>query len=283
MQFEPGTSPKHINDLAKSILLIIIGALITITIVYGIEYFNPKQEPAPVAVEPITKTDLVVKNKTTETPTPAPTNPEAPKEKVYSQDELNKIFEMDKKSKDTKLFYSERLGVGFTYAPRKDFPESSLDTVKEIGNKIYLTDGSKEADTNPSGYGNSLEIFTKNTKDSLEKAINKEFLAGANPKDCFIAIKTYSPLYRGYISYVPDKTKLNDDNVYLGGAVNCPAKAMPTYIGNEGATSFFVLNEKDISSTKYGFLNLGSGSLTANSGYTRDTEGSWFKTIRFLK
>lgn len=282
MQIEPGTSPKHRYELIKAILLVIIGALITITIVYGIDYFSPKQEPTPVTIEPVAKTDPVVENKTTETPAPAPTNPEATKEKVYSQDELNKIFEMDKKSKDTKLFYSERLGVGFTYAPRKDFPELSLDTVKEIGNKIYLTDGSKEADANPSGYGNSLEVFTKNPNDPLDKAIAKEFLVGANPKDCFVSVKKYSPLYRGYISYVPDKTKLNDDNAFYGGEVNCPSKALP-YIGNEGATSFFILNEKDFNTTKYGFLSLGSGAQSANAGYKDNKNMPWIETIRFLK
>jgi|688.fasta_scaffold19441_19 hypothetical protein len=281
MQIEPGTSPKHRYELIKATLLVIIGALITITVVYGIDYFSPKAEPTPVdVVEPVAQTEPIVEEISTPSPEPTPT-PETPKEKVYTQDELNTIFEMDKKSKDTKLFYSPKLGVGFTYAPRKDFPESSLDRVKELENKICITDGVEDVNISPCGH--SLEIFTKDTKDSLEQAITKEFLAVANPKDCFVSIKKDSSLYRGYISYIPDKTKLNDDNVYLGGAVNCPAKAMPTYIGNEGATSFFVLNEKDVSSNKYGFLNLGSGSVTANSGYKGDFEGSWFNTIRFLK
>jgi hypothetical protein len=283
MTIEPGTSPKHRYELIKATLLVIVGALIAITIVYGIPYFSPKEVADPietVATVPEVKSPPVVEN----TPTPVPTpTPETPKEKVYSQEELNTIFEMNKKSKDTKLFYSPKLGVGFTYAPRKDFPESSLDTVKESENKICLTDRLEENNANYADCGHSLEVFTKDTKDTLEQAISKEFIVGANPKDCFVSIKKYSSLYRGYISYVPDKTKLNDDNAYYGGAVNCPAKAMPNYIGNEGATSFFILNEKDITSTKYGFLNLGSGSLTSNSGYNGDSEGSWFNTIRFLK
>ena len=136
MQIEPGTSPKHRYELIKATILVIIGALITITVVYGIDYFSPKAEPDPVdVVEPITQTEPIVEEISTPSPEPTPT-PEAPQEKVYSQDELNTIFEMDKKKPETKLFYSEKLGVGFTYAPRKDFPESSLDTVNESGNKI---------------------------------------------------------------------------------------------------------------------------------------------------
>lgn len=282
MQIEPGNSPKHRYELIKSALLVIIGALITITVVYGIDYFRPKSEPNPVdVVEPVAKTDTVVEETSTL---------EDPKEKVYSQEELNQIFEMDKKSPDTKLFYSERLGVGFTYAPyNPTFEEGmsseglNLNTIKEIGNKIYLTDGTGAANSDPSSWGgHSLEIFNKDQKDSLDQAITKEFLVGANPKDCFMAIKTYSPLYRGYISYVPDKTKLNDDNAFYGGEVNCPSKAMP-YIGNEGSTSFFVLNEKDVNTTKYGFLSIGSGAQSASSGYKDNKDSPWFDTIRFLK
>jgi hypothetical protein len=289
-QIEPGTSPKHRYELIKATLLVIIGALITVTIVYGLEYFTPKDVSAPIepaVTTPEVKPSPVVDN----TPSPVtttPTTPETPKEKVYSQDELNKIFEMDKKKPGTKLFYSPKLGVGFTYATltKQEDPigNLSLSTVKEINNKIYLTDGTENPNTNPSDWGgNSLEIFTKDSKDNLEQAIAKEFLIGANQKDCFVAVKKYSSLYRGYISYVPDKTKLNDDNAYYGGAVNCPAKAIPNYIGNEGTTSFFVLNEKDVNTSKYGFLSIGSGAQSANTGYKDNKDIPWYDTIRFLK
>jgi hypothetical protein len=43
MAIEPGTSPKHRYELIKATLLVIVGALITITIVYGIPYFSPKE------------------------------------------------------------------------------------------------------------------------------------------------------------------------------------------------------------------------------------------------
>ena len=274
MPIETGTSPKHRYELIKATLLVIIGALITITIVYGIEYFTPKPESTTLSTEilPSDEATTITENQPADQP------------KKYSQEELNQIFEMDKKSPDTKLYYSENLGVGFTYAPRKDFPESSLDTVREIDNKIYLTDGTENPNSNPSDWGgHSLEIFNKDSKDILEQAITKEFLIGANPKDCFVSVKKYSSFYRGYISYVPDKAKLNDDNAFYGGAVNCPAKAMPTYIGNEGATSFFILNEKDVNNSKYGFLSIGSGAQSATAGYNDNKDIFWDNTIRFLK
>ena len=277
MPIEPGTSPKHRYELIKATLLVIVGALITITIVYGIPFFSPKEVSDPI--EPVTTTPPTVENTT------AP-DQDTPTKKVYTQEELNTIFEMDKKSPDTKLYYSPKLGVGFTYAPLTKQEDSvgnlSLNTVKEIGNKIYLTDGSEEANADPSAYGQILEVFTKDSKDNLEQAITKEFLVGAVTGDCFVVTKKYQSYYRGYISYVPDKTKINDDNAFYGGEVNCPTKAMP-YIGLEGATSFFVLNEKDINSTHYGFLSIGSGAQRANSGYKENETGSWIDTIRFLK
>ena len=62
MQIEPGTSPKHRYELIKATLLVIIGALITITVVYGIDYFRPKSEPNTMIVEPGSSTEPIVED-----------------------------------------------------------------------------------------------------------------------------------------------------------------------------------------------------------------------------
>jgi|GEM_PF-643574 len=283
MQIEPGTSPKHRYELIKATLLVIVGALITITIVYGVPYFSPKEVADPietVATNPEVKPTPVVENTSAPVPTPTPT-PEAPKEKVYTQDELNTIFEMNKKKPGTKLFYSPKLGVGFTYAPRKDFPELTPDTVTEIDNIIYLSE--KESAT-PSklkeGYGLSLEVFTKDPKDTLDQAVTKEFLAGADSKNCFIVSQKDSkipyakngPFVISQISYPP-----SEDSVIAGD--KCPLKAQP--YAQTNAAQFFFAEKKD--SSQYGFLGLGQGAVTADSGINGDDVGSWTDTIRFLK
>ena len=109
MAIEPGTSPKHRYELIKATLLIIVGALITITIVYGIPFFSPKDVPDPI--ETVVTTPETNTVSSVDSTTPAQDNTT---KKVYSQEELNTIFEMDKKKPGTKLFYSEKLGVGFT-------------------------------------------------------------------------------------------------------------------------------------------------------------------------
>jgi hypothetical protein len=265
MQIEPGTSPKHRYELIKATLLVIIGALITITVVYGIDYFSPKQEPAPVAV------DTVVENKPTETP--APTNPEDPKEKVYSQDELNKIFEMDKKKPGTKLFYSDNLGVGFTYIDNENPKE--MVSIKEVDNYIYF-DYPNRSDKYP-----KLEIFTKDPTETLDQAIAKEFLFGANLKDCFIINTSNSK--KGYISaeisFRRNDAYLNDVNNYDSEENKnqmCPKKAHPYTITN-GAQYFFMQPEKP---SQYGFVRIGQ-DIGPLSGFPDIRD--WSETIRFLK
>lgn len=46
------------------------------------------------------------------------------------------MFDLSKKEQDTKIYYSDKLGVGFTYAPN---PDNFSIKVTEIGNKIYIS------------------------------------------------------------------------------------------------------------------------------------------------
>ena len=169
MQIEPGTSPKHRYELIKATLLVIVGALIAITIVYGIPYFSPKEvaDPIePVVSVPEVKPTPVVEN------TPVPTQETTPKEKVYTQDELNTIFEMNKKKPGTKIFYSEKLGVGFTYNLLEGFsPDTYEVPVSEQGNGVAIGYPEKKG-TSASGR-KSLYVFNKDPKDTLEQAITK--------------------------------------------------------------------------------------------------------------
>lgn len=281
MQIEPGNSPKHRYELIKSALLVIIGALITITVVYGIDYFSPKAEPDPIAVvEPVSQTEPVVENKPTETPATTPSaTPEAPKEKVYSQDELNKIFEMDKKKPGTKLFYSEKLGVGFTYAPHKEDPKSRILSIKEKDSKIAIIDQNSEnlGDKIFENADADIEVFTKDPKDTLGQAISKEFLTGVDSKKCFATKSTYGEQLEGYIyaviSYAPTS---GSDVVINNGIENCPKEAQSYATRNDGIQ--FFLEDPKVPS-KYVSLRIGQGAF-AESG--TGNEG-WERSIRILK
>lgn len=281
MQIEPGTSPKHRYELIKATLLVIIGALITITVVYGIDYFSPKQEPAPVTTEPVAKTEPVVENKPTETTAPTLT-PEAPKEKVYSQEELNQIFEMDEKKPGTKLFYSEKLGVGFTYFAS---PNENL-LVKEEGNKVYLY---LEKDSYKNGQ--SLEIFDKDRNDTLTQAITKQFLNKPNTKKCFI--EEESNIYKdwnlrdGYVGPFTPPNQYISAYIFTKYDDSKECDIAPYYRLSDGvgnANAGFLLDNTNPS--KYVAIQqppVDEGGAT--SGYKDKSLQllSWTDTIRFLK
>ena len=276
MQIEPGTSPKHRYELIKATLLVIVGALITITIVYGIPYFSPKEvaDPIePVVSVPEVKPTPVVEN------TPVPTQETTPKEKVYTQDELNTIFEMNKKKPGTKIFYSDKLGVGFTYRLLEELiPYNQYEaSATEKGNGVavgYYEKGEPQSDWI------NLEVFTKDPKDTLEQAITKEFLQGVDSKKCFA--KKYTDgdssgkQLEGYtyaeISYAPTP---GSDAVINNGIENCPKKVQNYATTN--AVQFFLEDPKIPS--KYVFLRLGQESA-ASSGLGNE---GWERSLRILK
>jgi len=265
MPIEPGTSPKHRYELIKATLLVIVGALITITIVYGIPYFSPKDVTDPI--EPVTNTPEVNPTPVVEN-TSAPTTPEASKEKVYTQDELNTIFEMDKKKAGTKLFYSPKLGVGFTYIDNGN--PSEILSIREAGKDIYF-DYPGRTNTYP-----KLEVFTKDPKDTLDQAVTKEFLAGADSEDCFITTDKYTTAYTTVkINYtIPEN--LGDNIPFFDYNTKCPEKARP-YAKTNGAQFFFMQPEKP---SQYGFVRIGQ-DIGPLSGFS-DIR-NWSETVRFLK
>jgi hypothetical protein len=253
MPIETGTSPKHRYELIKATLLVIVGALITITIVYGIEYFTPKPASTPLSTEILTSDEATT---ITEDQQPA----EQPKK--YSQEELNQIFEMDKKKPGTKLFYSEKLGVGFTY-------EDNGVSIREVDNGIYF-DYPSGTYTYP-----KLEVFTKDPKDTLKQAVTNDFLTGANPEDCFVVTNFTTATYNtAEIEYtIPED--LGDK---FAGEYNikCPEKARP-YAKTNGAQYFFMQPEKP---SKYGFVRIGQ-DIGPLSGFSETRD--WSETIRILK
>ncbi len=273
MQIEPGTSPKHRYELIKATLQVIVGALITITIVYGIPYFSPKEvaDPIePVVSVPEVKPTPVVEN------TPVPTQ-EAPKEKVYTQDELNTIFEMNKKKPGTKLFYSDKLGVGFTYSLPEDLPSNIYEiSAVEKGNGValdYYEKGSTKSEWV------NLEVFTKDPKDTLEQAITKEFLSGVDAKKCFAQKYTdgdsSGKQLKGYnYAEIFYPVPTNGD-VWFGGITNCPEKVQ-TYAATNGRQFF---SEDSKVPSKYLFVRIGQESI-ASSGLGNE---GWERSLRILK
>jgi hypothetical protein len=249
MTIEPGTSPKHRYELIKATLLVIVGALITITIVYGIPYFSPKEVADPIE--------------------PVATNPEA-KPTPMVGDTDDKVIIGDK------IYTSDKLGLSFKYpitikAGQQPWinSDSIYDTVTEKDNNIYISVKKLSSPPKDDEYYIAFEVFNKNSKDSLRQALNKDFLSNAT-NQCFI-----SDDIRGDDSFTT--AKIDFDNIFksddslpeLPGGI-CPKKAEP-YVN----LSSFFLTDKQQKSSHYISFKEGHESFV--------WPDSWLKTIQFLK
>ena len=201
----------------------------------------------------------------------SPENTQAPAD---TQSGLNGIFELNKKEPGTKLYYSEKLGVGFTYVPTPAYipnPTSNpAFTITEQGNKIYMHATGQNPET-----GQSIEVFTKDPKISLEQAITDQFLKGYNPADCFV--KTYNYEQR-FPNYVSAGIAFSDPN---NGWWQNPDKCPKNYSETNGI-QYFLMN-KDVPD-KFLFLKLGQDSRTSDGTPTTTNHGpDWSNSIQILK
>lgn len=83
--------------------------------------------------------------------------------------ELNRIFNMKNKQPNTKLFYSDQLGVGFTYTPHEGGRDIVITQEKSY---IFIHEINKEKES-----GKVIEFFTKDPAMNLEEAIISQLLA----------------------------------------------------------------------------------------------------------
>lgn len=201
---------------------------------------------------------------TTSMPTPTP---------AATQQNLNSIFDLSKKEAGTKIYYSDRLGVGFTYVPNQVGTSFTV-KVTEIGNKIYVHGTSEKPEQ-----GQSIEVFTKDPTLTLGEAIKNKFLQGYNSVDCFVkTYETNETRLPNYVSAGISFPPTNDPNApWWQNADKCPQ-----YYSETNAVQYFLMN-KDVPG-KFLFARIGQYSITSD-GTPITTEGgfNWSHSIRILK
>ena len=194
--------------------------------------------------------------------------------KEYTQAELEEIFDLKNKVEGTKIFYSENLGIGFTYLPISSYPYNntySNYSVKESGNIITL------------GYDNTVETFQKDPNLTLLQTIEKEYLSEADPKKCLAKQNTdfVKTVYIEATQFGRTDKEI-EENPFLSSEINCPDKAKP-YVNSE---SGFFFDLPDKSKTKYVFINLGKKD-TLLAGYKNKTDAgfevSFYQSIEFVE
>lgn len=142
--------------------------------------------------------------------------------------------------------------------------------VKEDGNKIYVYDTKYDYKQ-----GQYVEVFQKLSEDSLTAALQKEFLAGISPADCFV--KDGKPdLQADFPSNYEVKTlgypvNPNSDLPSFAQPNKCPANYAETngisyFLGDTKHTKIFL------------FFSIGQYAFPIDT----NTNKSWQDTIEFL-
>lgn len=99
-------------------------------------------------------------------PTPSPT----PSPQVR---DLEAIFGMDSKVSGTELVYVPHLGIGFTWLFDPELHAGFEHPIRIEGNTVRM-------------FGQSVEVFSKDSAQTLSEAIEEQFLVDYDPANCFV-------------------------------------------------------------------------------------------------
>lgn len=181
-------------------------------------------------------------------------------------DSITDVFELNKKEPGTKIYYSEKLGVGFTYA--SPYPGVAVD-ISESGDIINVN-------------GQTIEVFIKDPGITFQQALEQRFLQGYSGKDCFIQVGAETEqgiieYVRADISYpIPDES--DETSSWWENAAKCPENYSRT-----NGIQYFLMNEKVPG--KFIFVRIGQDSA-ASDGTPKRADGggyNWSHSIRILE
>ncbi len=169
----------------------------------------------------------------------------------------NNLTEIDP---NEKTYTSAKLGITFSY-----YKNSNGQSVKvsESGDKISVND-------------QSVEVFSKDPADTLKEAIQKRFLAGYSPGDCFVAPLQVAPganppmpsnFVTAIIDYPPPTSP---DKPFWYNSDKCPTNYSAT-----NGISYFAMDENH--PDRFMFFSIGQYFIDGNASGT-----PWQETIKVL-
>ncbi|MGE5426229.1 MAG: hypothetical protein ACM3PZ_04080 [Bacillota bacterium] len=174
---------------------------------------------------------------------------------------LEEALSLDDKQPGTKAYYSENLGLAFTYLPDENYnPE-----IRGEGNKLIV--GDQEA-----------EVFQKDPALSLQEAIEANFLVGYDPSQCFVKILSKEEREQKPDSYeaaVISFPHLEDANLpWWSNGDKCPTEYSET-----NGLQYFLMN-KEVPS-KYLFVRVGQSAGVLDG--IAEPLGNWTRSLRVVK
>ncbi len=186
---------------------------------------------------------------------------------IQKERSLESRFELNKKEKGTQIYYSKKLGVGFTY--KQMLGDAYNTQITESGNKINL------------GEWNSIEVFTKNASTTLGEAVTKDFLKGISSDRCFFEISKYLSEGLDAARYVQGTISYPFDETNGVPAFAQPHTCPPLYSATNAARYF--LEDKTVP-TKYLFVNGGQDSpFSDGSPWIDGSTYSWIRSLQVIE
>jgi hypothetical protein len=167
-----------------------------------------------------------------------------------------------------KRYTNPKVGISFVFSTLA-FGNNVMD-IKEVGNKIYMYDTKY-----PYTQGQYIEVFQKDAADTLEQTIQKQFLTGISPKDCFVKDTKPDNYAESPTSYVFKTIGFpvdeNSDVPMFAQANKCPTP----YTESDGIAYF-------LGDTKHPktflFLSIGQQGFPIE----KNSQTMWQDTIEFL-
>lgn len=170
---------------------------------------------------------------------------------------------------NVKRFTSSNLGITFTYlTTAKDYKA----TVQEIGDKVYIN--TNVSTTNPITNGQWVQVFSKDSSDTLTQAITKRFLSGISTKDCFVTVQSRTNISKTQSAAIIDwPAALIDDTHPFGDNSKCPKEYQKT-----NGERYLLTDSQD--PTKLLFFSIGQYAI---QGWNDNYETTWQQTLRITE
>lgn len=238
------------NDKNKLFLTVVL-TIFLIMLAGGIGYLLYQNQQLKNQAYQISSDEDTLPSETTPSPTAQPTIP-------------GDSYTENTNVTNQKKYVSPQLGISFLYL---SLNQGSNFKVKEVANKVYIYDLNYDYDS-----GQYVEVFTKDSDQTLKQAIEEMFLEGYSTSDC---LATSSPASEEYPStYI-------EGNIIVPGEFTdmeemaakwqlCPQP----YVRTNGISYFLMDGNKP---DKFVFFSIGQYAILAGTG-----DLAWQDTIVFL-
>lgn len=171
---------------------------------------------------------------------------------------LESMFGLAAKRPGTKIYYSEKLGVGFTYLSAS----GEALNITESGNRISM--GSQ-----------SIEVFEKAENQTLEQAVQSRFLKGYDTEDCFVTIDAAEQEGQNFVSAKISFPPSDDPNgPWWQNNSKCPQDYSET-----NSRQYFLMDKDH--PDRFFFVKLGQETI-ATDGASVSGGRNWSSSIRIL-